>query len=260
VKNVGFSHARRAAQLPAQPAILALAVVALLALILASCPARADQLADFNAAVEGASAHNRVALGYLRTGNNDLASIEIDRARTAWRGFVGGFAGKRPAAFKDVKRYTTVLTDVAARLVSADMMLNIGRPDIAAQSLMAIRVELADLRQSAGIEVLADCILRANGAMDALQKYSKGTLDLDKAPVRTGLSDSAKRYGSLLDHCDSLTGKDIHAQPEFRRLIDGAKASLALIPVAITEKDSSRVRRILSELRSFDNLLAFRFG
>ena len=44
----------------------------------------ADDLADFNAAVEKAESHNRVAIGYLRTGNVDLAWIEIDRLRDAW--------------------------------------------------------------------------------------------------------------------------------------------------------------------------------
>jgi len=34
----------------------------------------ADELNDFNAAIEAAAAHNRVALGYLRTENVDLAS------------------------------------------------------------------------------------------------------------------------------------------------------------------------------------------
>jgi hypothetical protein len=44
----------------------------------------ADDLGDFNAAVEAAAAHNRIAIGYLRTGNVDLASIELDRLRAAW--------------------------------------------------------------------------------------------------------------------------------------------------------------------------------
>ena len=48
--------------------------------------------------------------------------------------------------------------------------------------------------------------------------------------------------------------------PEFRRLVDGAKASLALIPKAIATRDSDLLHRVLIELRSFDNLLAFRFG
>ena len=48
--------------------------------------------------------------------------------------------------------------------------------------------------------------------------------------------------------------------PEFHRLIDGAKAGLALIPKAIASRDSDLLHRVLIELRSFDNLLAFRFG
>ncbi len=61
--------------------------------------ALAGDLADFNAAVEAASSHNRVAIGYLRTGNTDLASLEIDRLRDAWRKLTARFAGHRPDAF-----------------------------------------------------------------------------------------------------------------------------------------------------------------
>ena len=49
-------------------------------------------------------------------------------------------------------------------------------------------------------------------------------------------------------------------RPEFRRLVDGAKASLTLIPKAIATRDSDLLHRVLIELRSFDNLLAFRYG
>ena len=52
----------------------------------------------------------------------------------------------------------------------------------------------------------------------------------------------------------------MHTNPEFRRLVDGAKASLALIPKAIATRDGDLLHRMLIELRSFDNLLAFRFG
>ena len=44
----------------------------------------AGDLAEFNAAVENVSAHNRVAIGYLRTENIDFAALEIDRMRNAW--------------------------------------------------------------------------------------------------------------------------------------------------------------------------------
>jgi len=54
-------------------------ILLLSALSLWAGAAMAGDLADFNAAVESAAAHNRVAIGYLRTGNIDLASLEIDR-------------------------------------------------------------------------------------------------------------------------------------------------------------------------------------
>src|SRR5579875_1729242 len=59
---------------------------ALLAALIAACAAvaRAGELADFNAAVETFSAHNRVAIGYLRAGNRDLAAVELERLRAAW--------------------------------------------------------------------------------------------------------------------------------------------------------------------------------
>jgi hypothetical protein len=52
----------------------------------------------------------------------------------------------------------------------------------------------------------------------------------------------------------------VQKSPEFRRLVDGAKASLSLTPKAIATQDTDLLHRVLIELRSFDNLLAFRFG
>jgi hypothetical protein len=64
----------------------------------------------------------------------------------------------------------------------------------------------------------------------------------------------------VLGRCDGIAGESIRQMPEFRRLIDGAKASLELIPKAIATRDADLLHRVLIELRSFDNLLDFRFG
>src|ERR1039458_4290660 len=110
-----------------------LARAACVALALLAGPAKsgdlAGDLADFNAAVEQAQSHNRVAIGYLRTGNVDLASLEIDRLRKAWGALAHRFAGKRPDAFDGIARYGTLWTGVSAHLVAADPMLKSGRPD-----------------------------------------------------------------------------------------------------------------------------------
>ena len=219
-----------------------------------------DELADFNSAVESLSAHNRTAIGYLRTENVDLASLEVDRLRDAWTRFTERFAGNRPHAFDGNALYGNLFTTVNARLVGADLMLKIGRPDAARISLNGIRTDLYDLRKASGITVLADCIRDANAKMDELMIYNDRSLDWNSAGTAGEITEKASAYAATLDRCDGTAGDAARKSPEFRRLVDGAKASLALIPKATATHDSDLLHRILIELRSFDNLLDFRFG
>lgn len=222
--------------------------------------AYAGDLAEFNTAVETAAAHNRMAISYLNTGNTDLASLELDRLRQAWIRLTERFTARRPDAFDGNALYGTTLINVSARLVSADIMLKSGRPEAASQSLKAIRIDLYELRKTSGIVVLADCVHDGNVAVDALMIYKDSDLDWSKAGTRFGIANKASIYGYVLDRCDGIASATVHNSPEFRRLVDGARAGLALIPRAIASRDSNLLHRILIELRSFDNLLAFRFG
>ena len=226
------------------------------ALCAAAGAARADDLSDFNAAAEAAEAHNRVAIGYLRTGNSDLASLEIDRLREAWGKFG---AVKRPAVFDD-KLYVAMLTDASMRLVTADMLLNSGRPDNARQALEAISADLYNLRKSAGIVVLSDCIRDSSATMDALMVYNDRELDWSKPETAAQVTEKSTAYEKTLDRCDATASDAVRKEPEFRRLIDGAKEGLALIPQAVKDRDTALLHRVLIQLRSFDSLLAFRFG
>ncbi len=227
-----------------------------LALWAAAGPALADELSDFNAAVEAAEAHNRVAIGYLRTGNTDLASLEIDRLREAW-GKVGSV--KRPAVF-DTKLYVAMLTDVSMRLVTADMLLNSGRPDNARQGLEAIRTDLYNLRKSADVVVLSDCIRDSTTAMDALMVYNDRELDWSEPETAAQVSEKSTAYEKIIDRCSATASEAVRKEPEFRRLIDGAKEALALVPQTVKAHDTGLLHRVLIQLRSFDNLLEFRFG
>ncbi|MFN3659335.1 MAG: hypothetical protein ACK4UO_18980 [Pseudolabrys sp.] len=222
--------------------------------------ARAGDLAEFNAAVEQAASHNRVAIGYLRTGNADLAGLELDRLREAWTRLSERFAGRRPDAFDGNPRYANLFTGVSARLVGTDIMLRSGRLDAAREGLNAVRGDLYALRQASGIVVLADCVRDANTTMDAFMVYNNRALDLGKPEVAYAVTSAAATYGYIVARCDAIAGDAIRQAPEFRRLVDGAKASLALIPRAIATRDADLLHRVLIELRSFDNLLAFRYG
>jgi hypothetical protein len=222
--------------------------------------ARADELADFNTAVEALSVHNRTAIGYLRTENVDLASLEVERLRDAWTRFTERFAGNRPHAFDGSALYGNLFTTVNARLVGADLMLKIGRPDAARISLDGIRKDLYDLRKASGVVVLADCIRDANAKMDDLMVYDNRALDLKTIGTTDEIANKASAYGSVLDRCDRTADDTVRISPEFRRLVDGTRASLAQIPKAIATHDDNLLHRVLIELRSFDNLLDFRFG
>ncbi|HEU5017871.1 MAG TPA: hypothetical protein VFT69_07825 [Pseudolabrys sp.] len=239
-----------------------LLVVCLLAVALlsGSAPARAGDLANFNTAVETASAHSRAAIGYLRTGNTDLAGIEIDRLRRAWQKLTARFAGHPPDAFEGNPLYQNLFTSVSARLAAADMMLSAKRPQAARQALDGMQNDLHALRQASGIVVLADCVADANKTMNALMTFDKKDLDWSKPQTRYGIIGQATVYGHTLDRCESLAGDAVRKNPDFRRLVDGIRNSLAFIPQAVAKRDTGLLHRMLIELRAFDNLLAFNYG
>jgi hypothetical protein len=201
-----------------------------------------------------------VAIGFLRTENTDLASLEIDRMREAWGKLVTRFAGKRPDAFDGNPLYGNLMTKAAVQFVTADMMLKAGRAEAAAAALKTLRDDFYALRKASGIVVLADCVRDANEAMDALMVYNDRALDFAKADTATDVAGKAAIYGHVLARCDGIAAEPVRSEGEFRRLIDGAQQSLALIPKAIATRDADLLHRVLIELRSFDNLLAFRFG
>jgi len=233
---------------------------AILALALWPGTSFSGDLTDFNAAIEAVSAHNRVAIGYLRTGNTDLASLEIDRLREAWDALAARFSGKQPDAFNGNPLYGELWTTASARFVAVDLMVKMGRPEAVAESLNGLRADLYALRKASGVVVLADCVRDANAVMNALMAYNDRTLDWSKQETRSDIAGKASNYGGILERCDGIAEKSVRTSPEFRRLVDGAKASLDFIPKAVAARDTDLLHRVLIELRSFDNLLAFRFG
>jgi len=212
--------------------------------------ARADDLDDFNRAVEAAMSHHRAASAYLRSGNIDVATREIGGLREAWAKVS---TLPRPAAFRDQERYTSTILQVAAQLVGVSLVLNLGRADVARESLDKIRRMLSDLRRENGVIVLADCVLDANIAMDALSATEREP-DWDSAAA------GGESYALTLRRCDALAPRAIHDHAEFRRLVDGALASLARFPGAVEKRDADLLHRLMMELRAFDEQLAFHYG
>jgi hypothetical protein len=212
--------------------------------------AHADDLEDFHEAVEAAMGHHRAAAAYLREGNIELVAHEIDALRQGWAKVS---TLPRPAAFRDQERYTSTILQVATQLVGISLVLNLGRPDVAGESLDKIRRMVSDLRRENGVTVLADCVLDANIAMHALSATER---ELDWESAAAG----AESLGATLRRCDSMAPRAVHEHAAFRRLIDSAFATLTQFPRAIDAHDATLLHRLMKELRSFDNLLASRYG
>jgi hypothetical protein len=229
---------------------LATALVALFG----AASARADNLALFNAAIEDVAAHNRAALSHLADHDAERAAAELQAMQEAWGAFSQHFGGDRPAAFRDNKLYVTMLVDVPTRIVAAMMMLDFGRPDIAQNSLQAIRREMSDVRRESSVEVLADAVLAANTRMDALAAYR------GEQPDWTTATAAADAYGAAIKHCDSLAPEPVRAAPEFRRIVDRVAAAVDMLAKAIAAHDTVALRRVIDELRSLDNFLAAHYG
>ena len=223
-------------------------------------PSFAGELADFNAAVEKAAVHQRAALSQLRNGNAEQAGREIEHMSKAWAALVTRFGSKPPDAFDGNVLYTPTLADVTQRIVRASRMIGARRGDAAREALTPIRAALSQMRRTSGVTVLADCILDANTAMDDFYAFKDNPPDWTRPENRFAVATKSAVYRRELQRCDSIAPGQVRADPQFRRVLDGAFAGLDLVQGAINARDTDLLMRILNELRSFDTMLALRYG
>ena len=223
-----------------------------LALACLTTPARADDLDDFHRAVEAAMSHHRVAAGYLRTGNIDLAMLELEGTARS----LGEGERRCPGPPRSATSSATPATmlDVAAapdrHHAGAQSRPRRRRARIARRDpQVALGPAARERRHRAG-RLRARCQYRDGRAVRARSKSRIGRA-FPPAP------------SPIARPCSAATAwrrRGIRNHAEFRRLIDGALASLAQIPKAVETRDRDLLHRLLIELRSFDNLLAFRYG
>ena len=218
------------------------------ALLLAAGVARADNLALFHTAIEDVEVHNRAAIGYLQDKNLDLAAVEIERMKDSWGAFAERFSHDRPDKLRDSKLYVAMLVDVPTRLVTATIMINFGKPEIAKSALESIRQEFSDVRRDGGVEILADCVLDAHAALAGV---AQGAIDL---------AAKADAYGATVRRCDAMAPPPVHESAAFRRLVDGIAASLTALSAAVAAHDDAARDRVIDELRSFDTVMVLRYG
>lgn len=202
-----------------------------------SAPVAAQTAVPIPAAQEKVLAERRTAAGYLRTGNGDLAALALER-------LAKGLQGSKDAA---------LATEAVAAIDAADLAT-------AAKLVEQLGDRLAEERRTAGIRVFADCVREASAVYRTLDICRVRAPDLAVATNRTAVANAAQASEAAFSKCDGEAPPAVKEEPDFRRLIDGARASLARVPPAAAAGDPELLHRLLIELRSFEQLLLFRYG
>jgi hypothetical protein len=217
-------------------ALLAL-VVYITPLAVVPSPAAAQTAEPIPAAQESVLAERRTAAGYLRTGNGDLAALALERLAKALQGSPDSL----------------LATEAVAAIDAADLVR-------AARLVEQLGDRLAEERRRASIRVFTDCVREASTLYRTLDIHRVRAPDLAVPANRTAVAHAAQASEAAYAKCDGEAPAAIKADPDFRRLIDGARASLARVPAAAAASDQELLHRLLIELRSFEQLLLFRYG
>jgi hypothetical protein len=114
--------------------------------VLAISPAgRSEELADFHAAVQRATAQYRIAIATLKTRSREETSAAVLRFRESWQSIIDQFGKNPPAAFADDEQYAGMFSLIDARLVGALIVIDIGSREAASDALAPIEETLTRL-------------------------------------------------------------------------------------------------------------------
>lgn len=122
-----------------------LCMAALAALLALPVPGRADQLADFHAAVKEASEQYRIAMDMMETRGQAETADAVHRFRASWHAISERFGKDRPAPFKGDEQYGTMFMLVDARVIGVLLAIDLGNRDAARSGFAPIRETLVDL-------------------------------------------------------------------------------------------------------------------
>jgi hypothetical protein len=242
------------------PGLRNLAAAAALLLAGAALARAGESVEDFHRSVAAAYEPYREAVHYLETGNSGLAALALERARDEWRRVASRFAEAPPAPFAKDARWKETLAAIDTALERGLAAADSGNGEAALAALGSVRRELAELRLRGGQRVYSDCIDAMNAAMDRLWSYRNAPPARARAGSIAAFKKDAAEAERWYRRCRDEAPPALRQQGEFKRLFDGALASLARLPRAADSGNAELVVSLLRELRSFDKLIWLRFG
>ncbi|UCH73272.1 MAG: hypothetical protein JSU82_13055 [Rhodospirillales bacterium] len=222
--------------------------------------AEAGDLGAFNDAFADAYRPYRQAVFYARTGNIAVAALELDSFLAEWSGLASRFAANPPDAFSDDGQWADTLDAIAAAGRAGLEHLDAGDSEGAGRALAPIRQMASELRRRNGVTTYSDDVDELSAAMDVLARYRREVKDLGDADVVAKVAKQAAIVEYLFGKCEERAPRSVATDPEFRRLVDGARESMDKLWTSLKSGDMRLYRIGIGEVHSYERILFLRFG
>lgn len=222
--------------------------------------AGASELGEFNSAFAEAWDHYRQASFYGRTNNAAIAGLELDAFIARWSELMARFGDDPPDAFAADEGWKQTLNSIAVSASRALEHFDAGDGETAMRTLVPLRKIAHELRRRNGVTVYSDDVDELSAAMDILARYRREIGDLGDRDARDRVTRQAAVVAYLFRKCDERAPGSVRDDPEFRRLIDGARESMGKLWGSLRSGNMRLYRIGIGELRSYERILFLRFG
>jgi len=222
--------------------------------------ARSAPIHDFNEISAVAYGYYREAFFLLKTGNPQVASIELEKMSIKWKYIIKKFGLMPPSIYSKDQQWRTTLEAINTSIDQGLKMTMKGDTKLAINTLRPVRKMLSELRKRNGVYIYSDTINQANAAFKRLKKFRYNPPNFNVVEEVDQLRQSLATTIFWYKQCSKNAPDSIRKNPEFNRLIDESLYLLSRVWVAISNKKEANLVSILRGLSSSDQMLFLRFG
>lgn len=220
----------------------------------------ASELGDFNALVAEAFRHQRAASFYVRTGNPDIATFELQRMLGKWQLVLKRFADSPPDAFADDPTWGQSLRNVSSNLDAALVATRSGDLQAGKHELVKMQRGIAALRKRNSVWIFTDSIDELNTVIDQLGTFFRPSPDLASIEQINAIKNVAAVVAYLTTRCQDQAPPQYRTNEEFQKLIQDILKATSDLVKSVDGKDQRAATGHIGVIRSHGQILLLRFG
>ena len=233
----------------------ALTAVSLIVALAASSSAFAGPVADFEAGFRDTYASYRMALFATNTGNADKSKHAIGEFDSRWDALVSENAKTPPPHYADDPAWGSTLTEVSDAIAKAGQLAEQGKLADAHEVLEHVRDAIGELHARNGIVLFSDRMNAYHARMETVIG-----LPVTNAAGKQKLLEQSAVLAYLAEDMLKTPPVEARGNPEFDKLAEAVKASVAALQDAARSGDEAAIKAALSGLKKPYSMLFVKFG